>query len=130
MAPVELSVVMQADRMDRAMALVDQAAELLPSLIARDWHELMNCHEAEAMVLSAKLHYTASKMRKESRGWFLREDYPKMDNENWLKWIVAKDDDGRIALSTNSTCRELTGQGTNKAAAPPLRRPAMSSQDT
>lgn len=100
MAPVELSVVMQADRMDRAMALVDQAAELLPSLIARDWHELMNCHEAEAMVLSAKLHYTASKMRKESRGWFLREDYPKMDNENWLKWIVAKDDDGRIALST------------------------------
>ena len=71
-------------------------------LSPEDMHEAMNCHEAEAMVLSAKLHYTASKMRKESRGWFLREDYPKMDNENWLKWIIVKNADGEMTLTTEA----------------------------
>ena len=39
-------------------------------------------------------------MRKESRGWFLREDYPQMDNENWLKWIVCENKDGEMEFST------------------------------
>jgi succinate dehydrogenase/fumarate reductase flavoprotein subunit len=39
-------------------------------------------------------------MRKESRGWFLREDYPEMDNKNWLKWIIAKCVDGELTLTT------------------------------
>jgi succinate dehydrogenase/fumarate reductase flavoprotein subunit len=39
-------------------------------------------------------------MRKESRGWFLREDYPATDNENWLKWIIVKKQDGKMTLST------------------------------
>ncbi|MBR3241373.1 MAG: hypothetical protein IKF90_01565, partial [Parasporobacterium sp.] len=42
----------------------------------------------------------ASKERKESRGWFLREDYPEMDNENWLKYIIIKNVDGQMTLST------------------------------
>ena len=67
---------------------------------ANDWHELLNCHEAEAMVLSAELHYRASAMRKESRGWFLREDYPERDDENWLKWIDVVNKDGEMEFST------------------------------
>ena len=58
---------------------------MLPKLMAADMHEAMKCLEAEAMVLSAELHYRTSDMRKESRGWFLREDYPNMDNLDWLK---------------------------------------------
>ncbi|MBR2555805.1 MAG: hypothetical protein IKE94_13165, partial [Aeriscardovia sp.] len=67
---------------------------------ADDLHDLLACHEAEAMVLSAEMHYLASKERKESRGWFLREDYPEMDNENWLKYIIIKNVDGKMTLST------------------------------
>ena len=44
--------------------------------------------------------YKASEMRKESRGWFLREDYPETDNEHWHKWIVVQQVDGRMTLST------------------------------
>lgn len=61
---------------------------------AEDFHDLLSCHEAEAMVLSAEMQFKGASMRKESRGWFLREDYPQMDNENWLKWIVCENDNG------------------------------------
>ncbi len=100
MAPVEQSVWMHEERMKKAMAYVDQAAALLPRMSAKDAHGVLECFEAEAMVLSATLHYRASEMRKESRGWFLREDYPETDNKNWHKWIVAENRNGEMVFST------------------------------
>jgi succinate dehydrogenase/fumarate reductase flavoprotein subunit len=41
-----------------------------------------------------------SVIRKESRGWFLREDYPEMDNTNWLKWIIVKNVGGEMTFTT------------------------------
>jgi succinate dehydrogenase/fumarate reductase flavoprotein subunit len=98
--PMEYSVYMHADRIDKALNIVLEAKELVPTMKAVDYHDLLSCHEAEAMVLSAELHYRASAMRKESRGWFLREDYPEMDNKNWLKWIIAKNVDGEMTFTT------------------------------
>ena len=100
MAPAEYSVYMKAERMDEAQTYVDEAAAMLGNLKAADMHGVNACHEAEYMVLSAQLHYFASRERKESRGWFIREDYPDMDNENWLKWIIVKNVDGKMTLST------------------------------
>ncbi len=100
MAPVEQSVVMHKDRMAKPVALIEEAKELVPKLCAKDLHETMKCLEAEAMVLSAEMHYKASEMRKESRGWFMREDYPEMDNKNWLKWITVQNVDGVMTLGT------------------------------
>ena len=100
MCPSEYSVYMKLDRMEEAEKLVKQARELSANLKADDLHDLLACHEAEAMVLSAEMHDLASKERKESRGWFLREDYPEMDNENWLKYIIIKNVDGKMTLST------------------------------
>lgn len=100
MAPVEQSVYMSEARMQLALRMVEEAKEMAANMVADDFHALMNCHEAEAMVFSAELHYKASLMRKESRGWFLREDYPEMDNENWLKWIVVDNDNNEIKLGT------------------------------
>ena len=39
-------------------------------------------------------------MRTESRGSHFREDYPRLDDENWLKWIILKQDAGQVGLST------------------------------
>ena len=100
MAPVENSVVMQEDRILEAMKLVEKAEELSKQLCAKDLHYLLSCREAEAMVLCAKMHFKASLMRKESRGWFLREDYPEMDNENWLKWIIVQNQNGEMTFTT------------------------------
>lgn len=98
--PMEQMVYMSAHRIDTAMHYVEKAKEMLGMLQADDFHELLNCHEAEAAVLSAEMQFKASQMRKESRGWFLREDYPETDNDNWLKWIIVKKQGDAMTLST------------------------------
>jgi succinate dehydrogenase/fumarate reductase flavoprotein subunit len=98
--PMENSVYMSGERIAKAMEHVGNALELTKTLKASDFHELLSCHEAEAMALCAQLQFIASDMRKESRGWFLREDYPEQDNKNWLKWIIVKNENGKMVFKT------------------------------
>ncbi len=100
MVPMEQSVFMKEDRMLKALDLVEKAKAMLPTMKAADMHEAMKCLEAEAMVLSAELHYRTSLLRKESRGWFLREDYPLENDAEWLKWIIVKQDNGEMTFRT------------------------------
>lgn len=99
-APVENSVYMSEHRIQVALRKLEKLKTKLSQLKAEDFHYLLSCHEAEAMVLSAEMFFKAASLRKESRGWFLREDYPVTDNGNWLKWIVVKDQNGVMELST------------------------------
>ena len=100
MCPCENSVYMAQYRLDICKRKLEKVKAKLPHLKANNMHELLTCHEAEATVLSCNMHLEAASMRKESRGWFLREDYPDMDNENWLKWIIVKNVDGKMTLHT------------------------------
>jgi succinate dehydrogenase/fumarate reductase flavoprotein subunit len=100
-APIKYSNYKSADRMKEAMSRVQKVKEKLPQLKARDSHDLSACNEVDAMVLCAELFYTAAMERKESRGWFAREDYPERDDKNWLKWIcLKKDKSGKISTYT------------------------------
>ena len=98
--PVENSVYMSQHRLEIGLRKVEKAKAKVAQLKAADFHDLCNCHEAEAMVLSAEMQFKAASMRKESRGWFLREDYPEMDNENWLKYIIVKNMNGEMVFDT------------------------------
>jgi hypothetical protein len=40
------------------------------------------------MVLTAEMFFRACLARKESRGWFIREDYPNRDDKNLPKWVI------------------------------------------
>jgi succinate dehydrogenase / fumarate reductase, flavoprotein subunit len=97
--PLGYSVYKRADRMEEALGLLEEAKKRLSRVAAKDWHYLSACNELRSMALSAELFYRASLERRESRGWFVREDYPERDDASWLKWIVAKDRDGEPALS-------------------------------
>ena len=102
MCPVENSVYMSDQRLEECIRKVEEIKPLVSQMKADDFHKMLECHEAEAMVLSAEMQFRAASMRKESRGWFLREDYPQMDNKNWLKWITVKDVNGEMTFDTEN----------------------------
>lgn len=99
MSPVSNSIYMRQDRLEKALSKVLEIKAKLPELCAKDWHYLSACNEVKSMLTSAEMFFRASMERKESRGWHIREDYPEMDNKNWLKWIIVQDRKGEMAIS-------------------------------
>lgn len=102
MSPVSNSIYKSEERMKAALAKVLEIKAKLPQLRAKDWHYLAACNEVASMVNSAEMFYRASLERKESRGWQIREDYPERDDKNWLKWVIVKDTDGEMVVSTEA----------------------------
>lgn len=100
--PVENTVYMSENRLNISLRKLEKIKSMISKMKAEDFHDLLSCHEAEAMVLCAEMQFKAASMRKESRGWFLREDYPDMDNENWLKWIIVENEGGNMVLKTEN----------------------------
>ena len=98
--PIDQMVRRHKDRMEKALETVAELQAMLPALTAKDGHGLSKCIEAQGMVLNAELMHRAALMRTESRGSFYREDYPKRDDKNWLKWIIVKNVNGKMTLST------------------------------
>lgn len=88
------------------LAFVDKVkTEEIPALYTpsanpaynKAWIEAL---EIENMITVLELSARAALERKESRGVHYREDYPNVDNDNWLKEIVLKPENGQIAVST------------------------------
>ncbi len=99
--PVKYSLIREERRLKEALAIVEAVRdEILPNIRATDPHNLAKYHEAASMALCAETIYKTSLMRKESRGAFVREDYPQRDDKNWFKWTIIKQDGEKMALST------------------------------
>ena len=47
-----------------------------------------------------------------SRGWFYREDYPRRDDENWLKWVFAKKAGKKMKIWAEPVPEEYQGDKT------------------
>jgi len=87
MTRVEYSSYMHEDRLNEGLNyLLDQKAKL-EKMAVDDYHYLSTANEAYSFVTCAEMHFRTSLLRKESRGWFVREDYPERDDTNWLKHI-------------------------------------------
>jgi succinate dehydrogenase/fumarate reductase flavoprotein subunit len=94
----------EENRLKEALAEIQHIRENeVPALYAEDPHELVKAHETANMALVAELFLRASLERKETRGDHYREDFPKTDNKNWLKWInIIKDMQGKPHLETET----------------------------
>ncbi len=99
--PVSYSLHREDGRLRQALAKIAGARTTLASAAARDHHELARYHQAVSMALSAGWTLTSGLMRQETRGTNYREDYPKKDDINWLKWIVIKQEDGKETFFTD-----------------------------
>ncbi len=101
-APMKYNLRRSKDRLLEAIGMIERLKEKLPNLHAKDPHYLGKCHEVQSMTLCAELTFRAALMRTESRGFHFREDFPEQDDENWLKWIIIKEDKGEMRLTTRS----------------------------
>lgn len=99
-APIKYNLRRSKERLTEALGVIENLKKKLPELHAGDFHYLSKCHEVRSMVLCAELTYRAALMREESRGSHFREDYPARDDKNWLKWIIIKQQNGKMTLFT------------------------------
>jgi succinate dehydrogenase/fumarate reductase flavoprotein subunit len=99
--PSDLYLIRHGKRLQKALDRICQIRDdVVPYLKAYDPHYLRMAIEASNMVTSGELFLRAAIARKESRGSHLREDFPEMDNINWLKWIVLKQDNNHVTCTT------------------------------
>jgi len=61
--------------------------------------EWIQAIQAENLATCVEIGLRAALMRKESRGYHIRTDYPEVDHDTWLERIVAKNDGGRMILT-------------------------------
>lgn len=97
MQPLGNSLYRREDRLKTALKRVDELRAKLPQVAASTPHHLFEVNEFNSMLLCAELFFTASLLRKESRGWFLREDYP--EHSDTLKWYSFDNVEGKLTPS-------------------------------
>ncbi len=99
-APMKYNLRRNKERLNEALARLEELKGKITILQAKDLHYLSKCHEIRSMALCAELTLRAALMREESRGCHFREDFPKRDDKNWLKWIIIRQDNGKMNLTT------------------------------
>ncbi|MEJ2244658.1 MAG: FAD-binding protein [Acidobacteriota bacterium] len=98
--PVKYNMRRSAERLQEALKKVEAVREKLSELYADDPHDLVRCHEASCIALCAEIGFRAALARTESRGWHYREDYPRQDDENWLRWVIVKKTQNEMVVTT------------------------------
>jgi succinate dehydrogenase/fumarate reductase flavoprotein subunit len=73
--------------------------EQVPLLSAYDPHYLRMALEARNMVLVAMFRLKSALARKESRQ-VLSEDYPDLDNKDWVRWVTLRREGEAIKVDT------------------------------
>lgn len=95
--PYEITVISRGDRLEKAIAEIERIRdEEVPLLYASDAHYLRLAKEVQSMVVVAEMFLKSRLMREESRGTFLREDYPETDNVNWILNTRLKSENGKM----------------------------------
>ncbi len=95
----KVGLVLNAERLEYALQKVlELREEQVPRLRARDFHELAKVLGIMqyTQVLEATLR--AYLYRKESRVAFIREDFPVIDNVNWVKMVVVQRENNGLRL--------------------------------
>ena len=99
-APVDYSLIKTEERLNKGLAETLAYKEKIKELKAADYYEVLRCLDLKAMALCAEMFFRASLVRKETRGFHYREDYPEMDNKNWLKWVMIKKNGDNMEVFT------------------------------
>lgn len=95
MQPLGNSLYRKEDRILKAMDRIEELKKEVVNVKADDAHNLFGVNEIHSMLICAELFFRSSLLRKETRGWFQREDYPERD-DSVIKWYTMQNIDGKI----------------------------------
>lgn len=98
MEPLGNSLYRHEDRLQAALARVKELQGMLPQIKADDPHYMIEANECASMLLCSEMFFKASLERKESLGWFLREDYPQQPSKDELYWVTIQNKDGEVTV--------------------------------
>ncbi len=99
MIPYFVLDINEESRMQASLTMIEFIRDhLVPKLLANDQHELRHAHETRNMVYLAEAKLRASLFRTESRGRHYREDYPQRDDDNWMAWVLLKEEGGKMKV--------------------------------
>lgn len=99
MQPIKYTAWKHEARLTEGLEIVLRLKEKLPTLVAADSHYLASVNECRSMVLASEMFFRACLARKESRGWFIREDYPDRDDRQMLRWVILRRSGEEMAVS-------------------------------
>jgi succinate dehydrogenase/fumarate reductase flavoprotein subunit len=94
--PYEVSIVKSESSLKDAEEKLYALKDELDNMQANDPHELLKLLEVRGIYKVTELHIKASRLRTESRGGHFREDYPTYNDEEWLAWLLFKQDNGKL----------------------------------
>ena len=77
----------------------------LPKLYARTPEGNAEGIRGKAIFFVAEAHIRAALLRKESRRYVFRSDYPEQDNKNWLKHSLLRNVNGEMTFSKKDVRR-------------------------
>ncbi len=103
----DLSILKTEARLSAALEALGHIQERLDRTKAPHTHGFVRLRETEAMVDAAKLIFAASRARHESRLSHIREDYPKRDDQNWLRWVLVRQEGDQPQISTEPIATPL-----------------------
>ena len=98
MQPVGNSLYRHEQRLRSALARIEELKALLPQLWATDPHHAFGANEVAAMLLCSEMFFKASLERRESLGWFLREDCPEPSPDG-PHWVIVENQEGQVSVS-------------------------------
>ncbi len=92
--PYEVSIIKSERSLNQALVELQKIQQnMLPRMTAADPHYLMKLIEVQGISFITELYLRASLLRQESRAGHFREDYPQRDDDRFLAWIVAEQDE-------------------------------------
>lgn len=94
--PAEVCIIKSEKSLKKALSDLYVLREDMEQMCAKDPHDLLKLMEVRGIYRVTELHILASLLRTESRGGHYREDYPTYNDEEWLAWLMLREEDGKI----------------------------------
>jgi succinate dehydrogenase/fumarate reductase flavoprotein subunit len=93
-------IIKNGARLKKGVEELEKLRDEARTLVAKDAHYLQKCHNTRDTVELWSIMTKTALMRTESRCDHYREDYPLMDNDNWLKWLLVRSVNGEPQIAS------------------------------